>query len=67
MGTSGIEDTFPAKAWFRPTPWDPLINTVLRRERTVHKHVPQTAPTTNKNACYRAALDVKAAIKFSTH
>jgi hypothetical protein len=33
----------------------------------VHKHVPQTAPTTNKNACYRAALDVKAAIKFSTH
>jgi hypothetical protein len=28
---------FPAKAWFRHTPWEALIKTVLRPERTVHK------------------------------
>jgi predicted transposase YbfD/YdcC len=28
---------FPAKAWFRHTPWEKLINTVLRLERTVCK------------------------------
>ena len=28
---------FPAKAWFRHTPWDGLIKTVLRLERTVCK------------------------------
>ena len=26
---------FPAKAWFRDTPWEKLIKTVLRLERTV--------------------------------
>jgi predicted transposase YbfD/YdcC len=26
---------FPAKAWFRGTPWDSLLNTVLRLDRTV--------------------------------
>jgi hypothetical protein len=26
---------FPVKAWFRHTPWEKLIKTVLRLERTV--------------------------------
>lgn len=34
--------TFPAKAWFRRTPWEALIKTVLRLERTVHKRDPKT-------------------------
>src|SRR5208283_2338597 len=33
---------FPAKAWFRRTPWEKLIRTVLRLERTVCKHDPKT-------------------------
>ena len=33
---------FPAKAWFRHTSWEPLIKTVLRLERTVHKRDPKT-------------------------
>jgi predicted transposase YbfD/YdcC len=33
---------FPAKAWFRRTPWEKLINTVLRLERTVCKRDPKT-------------------------
>jgi predicted transposase YbfD/YdcC len=31
---------FPAKAWFRNTPWQKLIKTVLRLERTVCKRDP---------------------------
>jgi len=33
---------FPAKAWFRGTPWKNLINTVLRLERTVCKRDPKS-------------------------
>ena len=33
---------FPAKAWFRATPWENLIKTVLRLERTVYKRDPRT-------------------------
>nr|WP_252393656.1 ISAs1 family transposase [Candidatus Rhodoblastus alkanivorans] len=33
---------FPAKAWFRHTPWEKLIKTVLRLERTVCKRDPTT-------------------------
>jgi hypothetical protein len=33
---------FPAKAWFRHKPWEILIKTVLRLERTVHKRDPKT-------------------------
>jgi hypothetical protein len=33
---------FAAKAWFRHTSWVPLIKTVLRLERTVHKRDPKT-------------------------
>ena len=33
---------FPVKAWFRHTPWEPLIKTVLRLERTVYKRNPAT-------------------------
>lgn len=33
---------FPAKAWFRHTPWEPLIKTVLRLQRTVYKRNPAT-------------------------
>ena len=33
---------FPAKAWFRHTPWENVIKTVLRLERTVYKRNPAT-------------------------
>jgi hypothetical protein len=33
---------FPAKAWFRETPWDGLISTVLRLTRTVWRRAPAT-------------------------
>ena len=33
---------FPAKAWFRHTPWEPLIKTVLRLERTICRRDPAT-------------------------
>ena len=33
---------FPAKAWFRDTPWEKLIKTVRRLERTVGKRAPAT-------------------------
>jgi len=33
---------FPAKAWFRHTPWENLIKTVLRLERAVCKRIPAT-------------------------
>jgi hypothetical protein len=33
---------FPVKAWFRRTPWEKLIKTVLRLERTVCKRAPKT-------------------------
>jgi len=33
---------FPAKAWFRGTPWDSLLNTVLRLDRTVWTRSPAT-------------------------
>jgi predicted transposase YbfD/YdcC len=33
---------FPVKAWFRGTPWETLIKTVLRLERTVCKRDPKT-------------------------
>jgi hypothetical protein len=33
---------FPAKAWFRDTPWEKLVKTVLRLERTVCKRAPAT-------------------------
>ncbi len=33
---------FPAKAWFRDTPWEKLLKTVLRLERTVCERDPAT-------------------------
>jgi predicted transposase YbfD/YdcC len=41
---------FPVKAWFRRTPWEKLINTVLRLERTVCRRDPATGlcRTTNE-------------------
>lgn len=33
---------FPAKAWFRGTPWDTLIKTVLKLDRLVCKRDPRT-------------------------
>jgi len=51
---------FPAKAWFRHTPWEPLIKTVLRLERSVCRRGPatglckQTTPSkTDKSASHR--------------
>jgi hypothetical protein len=40
---------FPAKAWFRHTPWENLIKTVLRLERTVCKRSPATGLCTQTN------------------
>jgi hypothetical protein len=40
---------FPAKAWFRHTPWEPLIKTVLRLKRTVFKRNPATGLWTHTN------------------
>ncbi len=40
---------FPAKAWFRHTPWENLIDTVLRLERTVCKRDPATGLCTQTN------------------
>lgn len=33
---------FPAKAWFRHTPWEPLIKTVLRLDRSVWRRDAKT-------------------------
>jgi hypothetical protein len=33
---------FPAKAWFRHTPWEALIATVLQLKRAVYKRDPKT-------------------------
>ena len=33
---------FPVKAWFRRSPWEKLIKTVLRLERTVCRRDPKT-------------------------
>jgi predicted transposase YbfD/YdcC len=33
---------FPAKAWFRHTPWEPFIKTVMRLQRTVCRRDPST-------------------------
>jgi hypothetical protein len=33
---------FDAKAWFSRTPWEKLIKTVLRLERTIHRRNPAT-------------------------
>ena len=35
-------EVFPANAWFRATPWENLIGTVLRLKRTVYKRDPRT-------------------------
>ena len=35
-------EVFPAKTWFRATPWENLIQTALRLERTVYKRDPRT-------------------------
>jgi hypothetical protein len=35
-------DVFPAKAWFRHTPWEPLIKTVPRLKRTIFRRDPAT-------------------------
>lgn len=33
---------FPVKAWFRSTPWDKLLKTVLRLDRTIWRRNPST-------------------------
>ena len=40
---------FAAKAWFRHTPWQALIKTVLRLTRTVHKRDPKTGLLSKTN------------------
>ncbi len=39
---TGELTAFPAKALFRHTPWEKLIKTVLRLERTIHRRNPAT-------------------------
>lgn len=50
---------FPVKAWLRHTPWQPLIKTVLRLERTVHKRNPETGllARTNETVFWISSLD----------
>jgi hypothetical protein len=50
---------FPVKAWFRHTPWETLIKTVLRLERTVHKRNPATGrlAKTNETVFWISSLD----------
>jgi predicted transposase YbfD/YdcC len=50
---------FPAKAWFRHTPWEKLINTVLRLERTVCKRDPNTGrcATTTETVFWVSSAD----------
>ena len=50
---------FPAKAWFRPTPWEKLIKTVLRLERTVCKRDPKTGlcATTTETVFWISSAD----------
>jgi predicted transposase YbfD/YdcC len=50
---------FPVKAWLRHTPWDPLVKTVIRLERTVHKRNPATGllAKTNETVFWISSLD----------
>ena len=50
---------FPAKAWFRHTPWEKLIKTVLRLERTVCKRDPKTGlcATTTETVFWISSAD----------
>jgi len=50
---------FPAKAWFKATPWEALIKTVLRMERTVCKRDPKTGlcQTTTETSFYISIAD----------
>ena len=50
---------FPAKAWFRHTPWEKLIKTVLRLERTVCKRDPKTGlcATTTETVFWVSSAD----------
>jgi hypothetical protein len=50
---------FPVKAWLRHTPWEILIKTVLRLERTVHKSNPATGllTKTNEKVFWISSLD----------
>ena len=50
---------FPVKAWFRHTPWETLIKTVIRLERTVHKRNPATGllAKTDETVFWISSLD----------
>jgi len=50
---------FPVKAWLRHTPWETLIKTVLRLQRTVHKRNPATGllAKTNETVFWISSLD----------
>jgi hypothetical protein len=50
---------FPVKAWLRHTPWEPLIKTVLRLERTVYRRIAVTGllAKTNETAFWVSSLD----------
>jgi hypothetical protein len=57
---------FPAKAWFRDTPWEKLIKTVLRLERTVCKRAPATGLCAVAKAAFDAAFDAAIAAAMAT-
>ncbi len=58
---------FPAKAWFRRTPWEKLINTVPRLERTVCRRNSKTGlcETTTEIVFWVSSADGCAAEQWS--
>jgi hypothetical protein len=50
---------FPAKAWLRHTPWETLIKTVLRLERTLYRRIPATGllAKTSETVFWISSLD----------
>jgi hypothetical protein len=60
---------FPAKAWFRGTPWETLIKTVLRLERSVWKRDPKTGllRQTNETVFWVSSLSGPTPEQWNAH
>jgi hypothetical protein len=60
---------FPAKAWFRGTPWEALIKTVLRLERSVWKRDPKTGMLreTNETVFWVSSLNGPTPEQWNDH
>jgi hypothetical protein len=60
---------FAAKAWFRGTPWETLIKTVLRLERSVWKRDPKTGMLrqTNETVFWVSSLNGPTPEQWNDH